>query len=198
MTDIVMPQPRLSAHPGSLYQAEHLAGFASRRAREGFYGQMLQDDLSKQRYAYEISFVSAGLDSLKASELMFALLNDFNHSGYDRDPANLVCNFASTLFQESSDGKAMLLELYSLPSSHNRAKRRARRKEAADEANERLPSLGLIPNWSAKKTRGGLSQMSPLGRHHAIYIPKTRVHRLELTRQNRSRWTQAVKGLRPS
>lgn len=196
MADIASPQPRLSSLPWSLYQAEHLAGLASRGTREGFYGQMLSDDLSRQRYAYEISFVPHGLDRSRASELMFALLNDFNHSGYGRDPASLVCDLVAGLLQESSDGKAMLLELHSLPSDLNRAKRRARSAEAADEVEERLPSLGLIPNWSVKEVRIGFSQASPLDRQRTITIPRTCVHQLGLPRHDRRSWTRAVKGLR--
>ena len=43
------PPPRLSAHPWSLYQAEHLARRRSSFERGGFYTGMLKDDLRKQR-----------------------------------------------------------------------------------------------------------------------------------------------------
>lgn len=196
MPSVVAPQPRLSSHPWSLYQAEHLSRLAARRTREGFYGHMLSDDLRKQRYAYEISFAPDGLDWSRASELMFALLNDFNHTGYDRDPASLVCDLVVGLLQESSGGKALLLELHSLPSDRNRAKRRARRQAVTDEVGKSLPSLGLIPNWSVRETRAGFSQVSPIDGQRTITIPRARVHRLELRRHDRNSWARSVKGLR--
>ena len=61
------PQPRLSAHPWSLYQAEHLARRRSSFERGGFYTGMLKDDLRKQRYAYEISLVPLGAEWSRAS-----------------------------------------------------------------------------------------------------------------------------------
>lgn len=195
MTDIASPQPRLSSNPWSLYQAEHLVGLASRGTSEGFYDRMLRDDLSNKRFAFEISFVPDRLEGARASELLFALLNDFNRSGYDRDPASIVCDLVVELLEESSDGKALLVELYSLPSEHNRVKRRARRQETTDEGGESLPSLGLIPNWSAKKTRTGFIQVSPADEQQTITIPKSRVHSLQLPRQSRISWTRAVKGL---
>lgn len=192
------PQPRLSGHPWSLYQAEHLARDPSRKARDGFYSHMLSDDLRKQRYAYEISFVPEGVDWSRASELLFALLNDFNHTGHDRDPAALVCDFVDGLLDESSGGKALLLELHSLPNERNRAKAspNARRQEAPDTEGQSLPSLGLIPNWSVKATRSGLSQVAPIVNQRPIAIPGARVHRLRLRRQNRDGWKHAVKELR--
>ena len=108
------PQPRLSAHPWSLYQAEHLARRRSSFERGGFYTGMLKDDLRKQRYAYEISLVPLGAEWSRASEVMFALLNDFNHTGYDRDPAAILCDFVDGLLEESTGGKDLLLELHSL------------------------------------------------------------------------------------
>lgn len=195
MADIVTPEPRLSSHPWNLYQAKNRVESGSRRPHEGFYGQMLSDDLSNQRYAYDISFMPDGLQLSRASELLSALLDDFNHFGYDRDPVDLVCDLTVELLQESSDGNVLLLELHSLPRDWNHTQGRARHQEGANEANERLPSLGLIPNWSVKETRAGYSQALPLDRQRTV-IPKTRVHRLALSRQDRSRWTRAVKGTR--
>jgi hypothetical protein len=189
-------QARLSAHPWSLYHSEHLTQNPSRKA-SGFYSHLLRDDLRKQRYAYKISFVPDGVDWSRASESMFALLNDFNDTGYARDPAALVCDFVDGLLEESSGGKALLLELHSLPNERNRAKvRRARRQEAPDTEGPLLPSLGLIPNWSVKATRSGLSQVAPVVNQRPIAIPGTRVHRLRLRRRNLDGWKRAVKELR--
>lgn len=195
MTDIASPQPRISSHPGSLYEAEHLADLASRGTNEGFYGRMLRDDLRKERYAFKMSFDPDGLEWSRASELMFALLNDFNRSDYGRDPASIVCEMAVGLLEESMEGKALLLELYSLPSDHNRAKRQAQRQETTDESGASLPSLGLVPNWSVKKTRAGYIQVSPADQQQTIAVPKSVVHALKLSRKCRISWRRASSGL---
>jgi hypothetical protein len=191
------PQPRLSAHPWSLYQAEHLAPRRSSFERGGFYTGMLKDDLRKQRYAYEISLVPVGAEWSRASEVMFALLNDFNHTGYDRDPAAILCDFVDGLLEESTGGKDLLLELYSLPDKANRAKsRRFGRPEPSEGQSEALPTLGFIPNWSARQSRSDLSQVSPEAGQPPAIIPGSRIHRLRLRNPNLSHWTQAVGELR--
>lgn len=191
------PQPRLSAHPWSLYQAEHLAGRRSSSERGGFYTGMLMDDLGKQRYAYEISLVPVGVELSRASEVLFSLLDDFNHTGYGRDPVTVLCDFADCLLEESRSGKDLPLELHSLPESVNRAEsRRYGRLKAFQGKTESLPSLGLIPNWSARHVRSGLSQVSSdLGRP-AVIIPRSRVHRLRLRSPNREHWARVVRELR--
>jgi hypothetical protein len=191
------PQPRLSAHPWSLFQAEHLAPRRSGSERGGFYTGMLKDDLRKQRYAYEISLVPLGAEWSRASEVVFALLNDFNHTGYDRDPAAIICDFVDGLLEESTGGKDLLLELHSLPDHVNRAKsRRLGRPEPSEEQRESLPSLGFIPNWSVRQMRSGLSQVSPDPGQPAMTIPASRVHRLRLRSPNLGHWADAVRELR--
>jgi hypothetical protein len=91
----------------------------------------------------------------------------------------------------------LLLELHSLPDDRKRAKtRRVRRQDDPDTEGHALPSLGLIPNWSVKATRAGLSQVSPVVSQRPITIPRERVERLRLRRQNRDGWKRAVKELR--
>lgn len=191
------PQPRLSAHPWSLYQAEHLARRRSGSERGGFYTGMLKDDLRKQRYAYEISLVPMGAEWSQASQVIFALLNDFNHTGYDRDPAAILCDFVDGLLEESTGGKDMLLELHSLPDEVNRAKsRRFGRPGPSEGQSESMPALGLIPNWSVRQTGSDLSQVSPDAGQPQVIIPGSRIHRLRLRSPNLSHWTQTVGELR--
>ncbi|SDL07534.1 hypothetical protein SAMN04488242_0056 [Tessaracoccus oleiagri] len=102
-------------HPWELRRAEQLARRRSNLERKGFYTSMLKDDLRKQRYAYEIFLVPVGADRSRASEAMFALLNDFNHTGYDRDPTAILFDFVDALLEESANGLDLLLELHSLP-----------------------------------------------------------------------------------
>lgn len=190
-------QPRVSSHPWGLYRAEHLARRRPSVVRDGFYTGMLKDDLQKQRYAYEISLVPVGADWSRASEVMFALLNDFNHTGYDRDPAAIVCDFVDGLLEESASGQDLLLELHSLPDEVNRAKsRRFGRPGASAGQSGSLPALGLIPNWSVKQIRSDLSQVSPDAGQPPVIIRGSRIHRLRLRGPNLSHWTQAVGELR--
>lgn len=191
------PHPRLSAHPWSLYQAEHLARRQSSFERGGFYTGMLKDDLRKQRYAYEISLVPVGVEWSRASEVMFALLNDFNQKGYDRDPVAILCDFVDALLEESTGGKDLLLELHALPGQENRSKSgRFGRPEPSEGQNESLPTLGFIPNWSVRQMRSGLSQVSPDAGQPAVIIPRSRVHRLRLRSPNLGHWARAVRELR--
>lgn len=191
------PQPRLSAPPWSLYQAEHLALRRSSSERGGFYTGMLKDDLGKQRYAFEISLVPLGAEWSRASEIVFALLNDFNHTGYDRDPVAILCDFVDGLLEESTGGKELLLELHSLSDQVDRAKsRRLGRPEPSEGQRESLPALGLIPNWSVRQMRSGLTQVSPDPGQPAVAIPGSRVHRLRLRSPNLGHWAHAVRELR--
>lgn len=197
MTSVEGLQPRVSSHPWNLYRSEHLARKRPSDERDGFYVGMLKDDLQKQRYAYEISLVPVGADLPRASELIFALLNDFNHTGYDRDPAAIVCDFVDGLLEESADRKDLLLELHSLPDEFNRAKsRRFRRPEEAEKQGGVLPALGLIPNWSARQIRSGLSQVSPDAGQPPVIIPGSRIHRPRLRSSNLSDWRRVIRELR--
>lgn len=190
-------QPRLSAPPWNLYQADHLARRQSRGVREGLFSHMLLDDLGKQRYRYEISFVPHGIDRSQASELIFALLKDFNHAGYHHDPAALICDFVDALFEESSRGTGLLLELHSLPDRRNNATADdARPPDVQDTEGGPLPSLGLIPNWSVRTSRSGLCQVSPNVDEPSVEIPSLRVRRLRLRGPNGSRWKQVIKNIR--
>lgn len=197
MSSVPLHQPRLSSDPWRLYQAEHLSLGGQRGTREGFYGQMLVDDLGKLRYAYEISFVPSGLDPSRAPEQMYALLSDFDHTGYRSDPAALVCDFVNELLKETADGGALLLELYWLRNSENAGRRNMRRHkvEEPDGAPEFSPSLGLIPGWAVKDSRPGYSQVLSL-EQQTIRIPRKRVQRMELSRRNRSAWRQSLRRLR--
>lgn len=190
-------RPRLSTHPWELHRAEHLARRRSSLEREGFYTGMLKDDLRKQRYAYEISLVPVGADRSRASEVVFALLNDFNHTGYDRDPTAILCDFVDGLLEESANGQGLLLELHSLPDEVNRAKsRRFGRSEPSEGESESLPTLGHIPNWSVRQIGSDLSQVSSEAGRPPVIIPGSRIHRLRLRNPNLSHWTQAVEELR--
>lgn len=193
-----LAQTRLSADPWRLYQAERQAVGEQSTSREGFYCHMLLDDLGKLRYAYEVSFVPNGLGTARASEILFALLGDFDRTGYSHNPAALVCDFASEFLKETQHGGALLVELHSLPNP-----RRPGRREFQDEGvegqeegdpPESMPSLGFIPGWSVKETRSGYSQLSR-PEQRTIQIPRTRVHRLGLSRGYRAAWSQSVKRL---
>ncbi|MGL4745128.1 MAG: hypothetical protein ACRCXL_12160 [Dermatophilaceae bacterium] len=128
---------------------------------------------------------------------MFALLNDFNQMGYDRDPAAILCDFVGSLLEESMSGKDLLLELHSLPNQVNRAKsRRLGRPEPSEGRREFLPTLGFIPNWSVRQMRSGLSQVSPDAGQPAVTIPGSRIHRLRLRSPNLGHWAHAVRELR--
>ncbi|WP_341359586.1 hypothetical protein V5H98_18015 [Georgenia sp. M64] len=128
---------------------------------------------------------------------MFALLNDFNHTGYDRDPAAILCDFVDGLLEESAGGEDLLLELHLLPEQVNRSKsRRFGRPEPSEGQDKSLPTLGFIPNWSVRQARSSLSQVSPDAAQPAVIIPGSRVHRLRLRSPNLGHWTQVVRELR--
>jgi hypothetical protein len=190
--------PRVSAFPWGLYQAEHLAPTRADRERDGFYVGMLKDDLQKQRYAYEVSLLPHGVEWSRASEVIFALLNDFNQTGYDRDPAALVFDFADSLLEESVAGEEMFLELHALPDENKRAKssRRFRRMGDPDGPGEALPSLGLIPGWSTTRNRLDVSQVSTEAGRLAVVIPRSRIHRHGLRKTNKTKWKQTIRDLR--
>ena len=191
------PQPRLSAHPWSLYQAEHLARRRSSFERGGFYTGMLKDDLRKQRYAYEISFVPVGAEWSRATEVMFALLNDFNHTGYDRDPAAILCDFVDGLLEESTGGKDLLLELHSLPEKRKPCEVASFRPARTLRGAERIPTYpGVHPQLVGETDAFRLSQVSPDANQPAVIIPGSRVHRLRLRSPNLGHWTHAVRELR--
>jgi hypothetical protein len=129
--------------------------------------------------------------------VIFALLNDFNHTGYDGDPAAILCDFVDGLLEESTGGKGMLLELHSLPDEVNRAKsHRFGRPGPSEGQSESMPALGLIPNWSVRQTGSDLSQVSPDAGQPQMIIPGSRIHRLRLRSPNLHHWTQAVGELR--
>lgn len=190
--------PRVSAFPWGLYQAEHLAPTRADPERDGFYVGMLKDDLQKQRYAYEVSLLPHGVEWSRASEVIFALLNDFNHTGFDRDPAALVFDFADSLLEESVAGEEMLLELHALPDENNSAKssRRFGRMGDPDGQGEALPSLGFIPGWSTTRNRLDVSQVSTEAGRLAVVIPRPRIHRHGLRKTNKTTWKQTIRDLR--
>jgi hypothetical protein len=127
---------------------------------------------------------------------MLALLTEFDLSGYSRDPATLIFDLAGQLLQESSDGKPLLLEVHSIAPDQTHSGRIVRRQTPVLDADVKLPSLGLIPNWSVKKTRAGYSQVSPVDQHRTVLIPRARVLSLDLSKENRESWMRAVHGLR--
>jgi hypothetical protein len=189
---------RVSALPWFLYQSEHLAAMRADLERDGFYVGMLKDDLQKQRYAYEVSLVPQDVDWSVASEALFALLNDFNHLGYDRDPAALVCDFADTLLDELVDANEVLLELHSLPEEYNRAKssRRFGRPSVHERNVEAQPSLGFIPRWSALKSRSDVVQVATEADRPPAVIRGRSIQRGGVRVSNRANWQKAVKDLR--
>ena len=132
-----------------------------------------------------------------SSDALFALLNDFNHVGYDRDPVALVCDFAKTLLEESAQGREMLLERFSLPEEHNRARssRRPRQSDASAEVIVSRPSLGHIPQWSVLKSRSAVLQMATEVGQPPVAIPRSSVERIEMRDSNRSTWQKSFKEL---
>ena len=198
MTSVDELSARVSALPWLLYQSEHLTETRADIERDGFYVGMLKDDVQKQRYAYEVSLVPQGTDWGGASEALFALLNDFNHLGYDRDPAALVCAFADALLVELVDANDVLLELYSLPDEYNRAKssRRFGSPSVDERTLEGRPSLGLIPRWSALKSRSDVVQVATETDRPPTVIPRRCIQRAGVRVPNRSIWKKSIKELR--
>lgn len=158
---------------------------------------MLKDDLQKQRYFYEVSLLPQGVEWSCASEIIFALLNDFSGLGYARDPAELVFDFVLGLLEESVDGQEMLLELHALPAEHNGAKsRRSQPADGRDQPGEPLPSLALLPGWSVKKCRSGLAQVSLQVGQPRVIIPRSRIQSIGLRRVNKRRWKKTIRNLK--
>ena len=190
--------PRLSALPWGLYQAEHLAPTRADLDHDGFYVGMLKDDLQKQRYAYEVTLVSEGVEWGRAREVVLALLNDFNQSSYGHDPAALIFDFADSLLEESVAGEEMLLELHSLPDEKESATSSHPRRRIGDNTGqgEALPSLGIIPGWSTTRNRLDVSQVAIEPGRPPVQIPRARIHRLGLRTTNRTRWKQTIRDLR--
>lgn len=188
--------PRISAHPWGLYQASHLSRMRPSDDRDGFFISMLKDDFRKQRYAYDVSFVPVGANWSRAAELTFALLDDFDRTGYDRDPSSVIFDLVVGLLTESMDADELLLEVHSLPDSNRTKRRYSGRSRTSDGSDKHLPSLGLIPNWSARRTRHGLSQVSPGAGQVPVMIPTQRIRRLHLRESNLARWKRVVKELR--
>lgn len=195
MTDAEPNGRRRSALPSILYQSGDRARFASRSPRGGFYSRMLKDDLTNLRYAYDISLTTDAEDGAKSNRSVLALLDDFNRFGYHEDPGHFVCNLVDELFEESLDSKALLLELHWLPTEHQSNRRGARRVHNADAADKTLPSLGLMPNWSVKRARAGLSQVEPDDRQRRVTVPWTRIHGLKLDRSSRNAWRRSTRAL---
>lgn len=188
---------RLSAHPWSLYRADHLAGRRAASERTGFFRSMLMDDIGKQRYAYELAFMPVGAEWSRASEVMFALLNDFNHTGYGRDPVAILCDFVDGLLEETASGNDLLLELHALPKELSRSRSRRLRNPGSDLGQtEPLPALGLIPTWSVARRRSVFSQVSPQPGEPPVIIDGSRLHRLRLRSPNSEHWMRAVSDLR--
>ena len=189
---------RVGSPPWSLYRSEALDALRPDQDRDGFYVGMLKDDFQKQRYAYEVSLVPKGVELAVASEVLFALLNDFNHRGYDRDPATLVCDFAETLLEESVHAKGMLLELHSLPEEDFRVRSSRRSRPSDDSARqaESWPSLGLIPAWSVVRARSDVVQVSVEAGRPAVVIPSRSILRLRLREPNRGIWRKTIRELR--
>lgn len=189
--------PRLGSHPWALYQAEHLSAMRSGLDTDGFYTGMLKDDLQKWRYAYDMSVMPDGVEHGRAYELILALLNDFNHLGYDRDPVAPITAFADAMLEESVYGDGLLLELYSLPCEDGRPVWRAYRgRRGAEMQRAPVPSLGLIPRWSTSSSRDDVVQVSPDAGGSNVAIPRERVHRFKMRTENRRRWRRTVKELR--
>ena len=195
MAEFGTPTPRVSALPWGLYQSENLAPLLAARERDGFYAGMLKDDLQKQRYAYEVSFVPQGVDFSRASAVLLALLNDFNRRGYDRDPAALVCDFAGSLLEECVEGAQMLLELHALPDECNRATPRHALANGSEQQVGALPSLGFVPRWSVKEHRSGVSQVAADVGQPAVVIPRSRIQRIGLREENANRWKKTITDL---
>ncbi|MET7281793.1 hypothetical protein ABZS29_26400 [Kribbella sp. NPDC005582] len=197
MTDTDAVDARQSAFPWMLYQSHHLGTTRSARRRDGLYVGMLKEDLQNYRYSYDLSIIPHGVHEPRASQLLAALLEDFNHTSYDSGPAELVVEFAMRLLEESSDGKEMTLELHS--ADGRRRGRRSRHGRHTDDPDQRpgpLPTLGFIPQWSVTKHRTGLLQFAPEAGHRPTPISSSRLHSVSLRRENKRNWDRAIKGLR--
>lgn len=191
--------PRLSAHPWRLFQQGHHAAEDSPHSHDGFYTGMLKDDLDKQRYGYEVSLTPQGVEWSRASASLFALLDDFNPNGYDRDPAALIFSFASALLDEAASGKALLLELHATPDEDRRG--RARRHHSIADADPSAPSplqwpaLGYVPRWSTAPRPSGIAQIASGIDESAVIIPGTRLHQIGLRDENQTNWTKSLEDL---
>ncbi|MFK4087531.1 hypothetical protein ACI2LF_25705 [Kribbella sp. NPDC020789] len=195
MTDIGTITGRQSASPWRLYQSDGHRSMQAARKPDGSYVRMLKDDLQKQHYAYDVALQPQGIDDTRALQLLNALLEDFDQTGRYHAAAELVINFSNRLLEESTDGKTMLLELYT--STERRSGWRALRTRRTNDPDQRgpLPALGFIPRWSVTKHRAGLSQAPSEGADPAI-ISQCRLHAISLRKENRRRWNQAITGLR--
>ncbi|WP_284989495.1 hypothetical protein [Arthrobacter sp. efr-133-TYG-120] len=191
---------RVSAYPSMLHYSDRLSAKRKKLDRDGFYVGMLKDDIRNQRYAYEVSLVAQGADMEVASETLFALLNDFNDRGVDRDPTDPFFSFVDRLLEESVDGKGMLLELHLLPEEHNTAqqsRRRFQRAEVDDQQGTSMPSFGYLPRWSVLSSgRGDVLQVATAESAAPVSIPRGRICQAEMRQANRSKWRKTIKELR--
>lgn len=196
MAEFAAATERVSAFPYGLYQSEVLAPVHPPQERDGFYLSMLKDDLRQLHFAYEPALVPQGIGWRQASERIFALLNDFHRGGYFSDPAELVCDFAHELLEESVDGEELLLELHALPDEDYGSTDRVRRRPALSSPGGTLPSLGLVPRWSVTESRSGVVQVATLSSRQPVVIPGSRIQRVGLREANKRKWTRTVKELR--
>lgn len=195
---------RVSAYPSTLYYSDRLSAKRAKLGRDGFYVGMLKEDIRNQRYAYEVSLEVQGADVEVASEALFALLNDFNDRGADRDPIDPLFSFVDLLLEESVDGKGILLELHLLPDEHNAAKQCRRPFQRAgvvgDQQGTSMPSLGYLPRWSVirglRGGRGGILQVATSESAGPVAIPRACIHPARVRHANRSKWRKTIKELR--
>src|SRR5690606_5681132 len=57
------------------------------------------------------------------------------------------------------------------------------------------PSLGLVPRWSVTENRSDLSQVATEIGQPAVAISRSRIQRIGLRKENKSRWTQTIREL---
>lgn len=198
MSDFDQPTARVGAPPWRLYQSDITEQFRRENMRDGFYTGMLKQDLRTQRYAYEMSLAPHAVEWSTASAAIFGLLNDFNHTGYDREPVSLICDFVAAVLEEAAGGETMLLELFALPDESNRAKASQRYERSGDEEDpvSGLPSLGWIPRWSVTQRRRGLVQVPIEKDAPPTLIPASTVHDAVIRDQNLKIWKRAIGALR--
>lgn len=185
---------RASAVPWLLHQAESLTEIRATVGPEGFYVGMLKDDLSKLRYAYELSLVPEGRDFSEADDTLSKLLIDFRNTGYGRDPVTRISDFTDVLLDQCTEGNELLLELYAL-SDDEVASVRSRKASQASDTGSRA-SLGYIPRWSVLRSRSDVAQLATEADAPAIVIDSQRIRRVRLPDSVWRKWRQTVRDLR--
>ncbi|GAC1532130.1 MAG: hypothetical protein NVS3B1_25630 [Marmoricola sp.] len=197
MTEHEMTDGRISAHPWSLYQADHLAELRAKSQRSGMFSWWLRDDLSNKRFGYDVNFVPTGASFDACATALFELLDDFNQHDYDRNPTDVIFALVDRVLDDSADAGELFFELFQRTAPQRR-RARSRRQAAPQGAVEEqlVPALGYIPPWSITSRRRGALQVAPVLGAANILIPSSRLRRLVLSSDNLSAWRHSTNALR--